>query len=75
MNLGVTEPLGEPIRQVCEKHGIEFNVENVIKDYDKGYTYRPNAKLLIFRNEDVSPHGFNLRQPYIIADEFIANKK
>ena len=75
MNLGITAPLAEPIRQVCEKHGIEFNVENVIKDYGKGNAYRPDAKLLIFGNEDVSPHDFNLRQPYIIADEFIANKK
>lgn len=75
MNLGISEPLAEPIREVCEKHGIEFNIENVIKDYDKGYAYRPNAKLLIFGNEDVSPNDFNLRQPYIIADEFIAYKK
>jgi hypothetical protein len=75
MNLGISEPLAEPIRAVCEKHGIEFNVENVIKDFDKGYTYRPNAKLLIFGNEDVSPNDFSLGQPYIIADEFIANRK
>lgn len=75
MNIGISEPLAEPIRAVCEKHGIEFNVENIIKDFDKGYTYRPNAKLLIFGNEDVSSNNFNLGQHYIIADEFIANRK
>ncbi|NRD24903.1 hypothetical protein HNV10_16735 [Winogradskyella litoriviva] len=75
MNFGIPEPLAEPIRIVCEKHGIEFNVENVIKGYDKGYANRPNAKLLIFGNEDVSPNDYNLGQPYIIADEFIANRK
>ncbi|XLS29034.1 hypothetical protein ACJD0Z_17775 [Flavobacteriaceae bacterium M23B6Z8] len=75
MNLEISEPLAEPIRIICHKHGIEFNVENVIKGFEKGYAYRPNAKLLIFGNEDVSPNNFNLGQPYIIADEFIANRK
>jgi len=75
MNLVISEPLAEPIRAVCEKHGIEFNVENLIKDFDKGYAYRPNAKLLIFGNEDVSRNDFSLGQPYIIADEFIASRK
>ncbi|WP_299673227.1 hypothetical protein [uncultured Tenacibaculum sp.] len=75
MNLRIPEPLAKPIREVCEKHEIGFKVENVIKDYKKGYAYRPNAKLLIFGNEDVSSNYFNLGQPYIIGDEFIANKK
>jgi len=75
MSFGIPEPLAEPIRKVCENHGIEFNVENVIKGHNKGYANRPNAKLLIFGNEDISPNDFNLRQPYIIAEEFIANRK
>jgi hypothetical protein len=73
-NLSIAKPLREPIERVCEKHGIEFIVENEIDGYNKGYANRPNAKLLIFGNEDVSPNDFNLGQPYIIADEFLANR-
>ncbi|ADV49008.1 hypothetical protein Celal_1707 [Cellulophaga algicola DSM 14237] len=74
-NIGIQEPLKEPIERICKKHGIEFKVENVQDGRDKGYANRPNAKLLIFGNEDVSPNDFSLGQPYIIADEFIANRK
>lgn len=75
MNLVISELLAEPIKTVCEKHRIEFNVKNVIKGFDKDYIYRPNAKLLIFGNEDISSNNFSLGQPYIIADEFIAKRK
>jgi len=74
-NLRIPEPVVEPVRQVCEKHRIEFNIESVIKDSDKGRKHWSNAKLLIFGNEVVSPNNFNLRQPYIIAEEFMASKK
>lgn len=74
-NLSIPKPLEEPIKRICEKHGIEFFVKNEIDGDKKGYANRPNAKLLIFGNEDVSPNDFNLGQPYIIADEFIANRK
>jgi len=74
-NIEIQEPLKEPIEKVCKKHGIEFKVKNVQDGFDKGYANRPNAKLLIFGNEDVSPNDFNLGQPYIIADEFMASRK
>lgn len=74
LNLSIAKPLKEPIQRVCEKHGIEFIVENEIDGFSKGYANRTNAKLLIFGNEDVSPNDFNLGQPYIIADEFFANR-
>ena len=65
----------EPIEKVFKKHGVDFKVKKEIDGYDKGYANRPNIKLLIFGNEDASPDNYNLGQPYIIADEFIANKK
>jgi hypothetical protein len=74
-NLSIPKPLKEPIKKVCEKHGIEFKVNKEADGYDKGYANRPNAKLLIFGNEDVSPNDFSLGQPYIIAEEFIASRK
>ena len=64
-----------PVEKVCKKHGIEFNIKKEVDGYDKGYLNRPDAKLLIFGNEDVSPNNFSLEQPYIIADEFIASLK
>jgi len=75
MNFSIQEPMKEIIEMVSQKHGIEFKVNKVIEGYNKGYSNRPNAKLLIFGNEKVCPNNFNLRQPYIIADEFIANRK
>ncbi len=74
-NIEIQEPLKEPIEKVCKKHGIVLKVENVRDGFDKGYANRPNAKLLIFGNDDVSPNDFSLGQPYIIADEFIASRK
>ena len=72
--MSAPKPLIEPIKKVCKKHGIELKVKKEIGGYDKGYANRPNVKLLLFGNEDVSPDNYNLGQPYIIADEFLANK-
>lgn len=74
LSLFLSEPLGESVRKVCNKHNIEFQIENVIEGKKKGFFNRPDVNLLLFGNEDVSPNDFNLKQPYIIADEFIATK-
>ncbi|WP_273273783.1 hypothetical protein [Maribacter polysiphoniae] len=74
-NLSILKPLKESVERVCGKHGVEFKVKKETDGYDKGYTNRPNAKLLIFGNEDVCPNDFSLGQPYIIADEFMASRK
>jgi hypothetical protein len=73
--MSIPSPLKGSIEKVCKKHGIEFKVKKEINRYQKGYTNRPNAKLLIFGNEEVCPNNYSLGQPYIIADEFIAKKK
>ena len=73
--LTIPEPMRQPIMNVCKDFGIEFRVNEVISGDNKGYTNRPDLKLLMFGNEDVSSYDFNLGQPYIIAENFIANKK
>ena len=66
--------LGNSILKVCEKHNMGFQIKSELVGEKKGYADKPNAKILIFGNEDVSPNDFNLRQPYIIAEEFIAQR-
>jgi len=73
--ISIPKPLSIAIQKTCEKHGIEFKIKREIEGDNKGYADRPNVKLLIFGNEDVSPNDFSLGQPYIIADEFVANRK
>ncbi|WP_024479292.1 hypothetical protein [Cellulophaga baltica] len=68
----IPKPLKESIEKVCKKHGIDFKLIKERDGRDKGYANRPNAKLLIFGNEDISPNDFSSGQPYIIAEEFIA---
>ncbi len=58
----------------CKKHEVSFNIEKVLEQYDRNFDYKPNVKLLIFGNDDVSPNSYNLNQPYIIADSFEATK-
>lgn len=66
--------LGNSILKVCEKHNMGFQIKSELVGEKKGYADKPNAKILIFGNEDVSPNDFNLRQPYIIAEEFTAER-
>ena len=70
--ISIPTSLKNIFEKICQKHKINFNVENIIKAINKGFEYRPEAKVLIFGNEDVSPNYFNLNQPYIIADSFEA---
>jgi hypothetical protein len=49
------------------KHNIGFKIGDMESE-----AYQPNVKLLIFGNEEICPNNFDLRQPYIIADNFTA---
>jgi hypothetical protein len=62
------------IAEVCKEHDLEFEVTNELIGEDKGYADKPKAKILIFGNEDVSGNDFSLKQPFIIAEEFIAER-
>ena len=73
-NISIPEPLADPIKGICNKHKIEFTINEVIECESKGYLNRPDAKLLLFGNEVISPHTFNLGQPYVLAEKFEATK-
>ena len=72
--ISIKEPFKGSVEKVCQKHGVDCVVTDVIEGARKGAFNRPDAKLLIFGNEDISPNDFNLGQPYIIADEFTAKR-
>ena len=72
--ISIPKSLENSIKQVCEKHKLNFIVSNEIIGDDKGYADKPKAKVLIFGNEDVSPNNFYLNQPFIIAEEFTAER-
>lgn len=70
----IPKSLGISIKEVCEKHKMNFQINNETFGEDKGYADKSKAKVLIFGNEDVSPNDFNLNQPFIIAEDFIAER-
>jgi hypothetical protein len=72
--ISIPKSVKDIFEKVCLKHKVELNIENIKKNHKKGFTNRPNAKLLIFGNEDVCPNDYNLFQPYIIAESFMATK-
>lgn len=70
----IPKSLGNSIMRVCKKNDMDFQIKNEIVGEKKGYEDKSKVKILIFGNEDVSPNDFNLSQPYIIAEEFIAER-
>ena len=72
--IAIPKSLEQSIKRICDKHELHFKVTNEIIGEDKGYSNKPKSRILIFGNEDVSPNDFNLHQPYVIAEEFIAEK-
>ncbi|WP_109097528.1 hypothetical protein [Aquimarina sp. AU58] len=70
-HIQIPENLSASIEQICQIHDIDFQIMK-IEEQDK-YKFN-NVKVLILGNEDISPYDFNLKQPYIIADDFFANK-
>jgi len=73
--ISIPKPLEAIVKEVCEKYNVDFIVKKETEGHKKGYLHRPNAKVLLFGNEDVSPNNYNLGQNYIIADYFVASKK
>lgn len=51
-----------------KKKNLTLEIKSEILNEEK------NMKILIFGNEVVSPDNFNLNQPYIIAENFNAEK-
>lgn len=70
----IPKSLEKPFRVICEKHKLNFQLNNEIIGDKKGYADKPKSKILMFGNEDVSPNDFNMNQPFIIAEEFTAER-
>lgn len=66
--------LEEGISKICTDQNLLFRIKNYYSGEDKGYADCPNAKVLMFGNEDVSPYTYNLGQSYIISEEFTAER-
>jgi len=62
------------INQFVEKFGLTIEITEIWKGTRKGYLNKPDAKILLFGNPDVCPNNFKSGQPYIIADDFLAEK-
>ncbi|UZR99733.1 hypothetical protein [Chondrinema litorale] len=57
----------ELVKNILEDYKVNFKVESLCSDQ-----IRPNAKLLIFGNNDVAALHHKGMQPFFIADEFEA---
>jgi len=61
------------IQEICIDQNLTFKITSYEVSEDTSYADKPNTKVLMFGNEDVSPY-FNLGQSYIIAGEFTAER-
>ncbi|PZR22413.1 MAG: hypothetical protein DI539_05580 [Flavobacterium psychrophilum] len=66
--------LAKSLETICEEQNLTFKIIERSSGEDKGYANKPNSKLLMFGNSDVSPYEYNLGQSYVIADEFTAER-
>jgi hypothetical protein len=68
----VPRSLANILELVAERFELKFEVITIETGVYKGYANKPNAKVIKFGNEDVSPNRFNLRQPHVTDEEFQA---
>lgn len=73
-NISIPKSLLPAIKEICGKYNLTFTVTNEVVGENKGYAHKPKSKILIFGNEDVSPNNFYLNQPYVIAENFTAER-
>lgn len=73
-NISIPKLIGKPIKEVCAKHNLKFKVIHEVTGEEKRYAHKQKSKILIFGNEDISPNDFYLKQPYVIAENFIAER-
>lgn len=66
--LNLPKILFNPFKKLCEDENLALEIKGEILNDVK------NMKILIFGNEVISPDNFNLNQPYIIAENFNAEK-
>lgn len=73
-NVNIPKSICKPFKEVCTKHNLAFKVTHEVTGEDKRYAHKQKSKILIFGNEDVSPNSFYLKQPYVIAEIFTAER-
>lgn len=71
-NLRIPENLKDCIIEICKNHKIVLEVKKTIEPQN---SIHKNLKVLIFGNDYISPDGFNINQPYIIAYDFFAKEE
>ena len=71
ISITIPENLKGSIEHICKTHQVSFEVKETEEQQD--YNLK-NVKILVFGNDYVSPDGFNMGQPYIIAHDFFAKK-
>lgn len=73
-NISIPKSICKPFKEVCTKHNLAFKVTHEVTGNDKLYAHKQKSKILIFGNEEVSPNYFYLKQPYVIAENFLAER-
>ena len=62
------------ISKILKKFNLKIDIRSIESGDQKGYSNRPELKVLIWGNTDVSPNTYNLGQPYVMANNFTAHK-
>ena len=65
----------ELIKPIFEEYQIQMNIIEIRTGEQKGWAYKPKAKVLLIRNPFVSSLKLTRGQAYIVADEFIIKRK
>lgn len=74
ISLSLNARMFDQLQPFAQDLGWRIDIITVAKEEAKGYLHRPQAKVLLFGNPDVSPNDHNLGQPLIIADSFTAQQ-
>ena len=68
--LPLSDTLLKSIQKICIAHNVDFKTGKRKFGKELGYRNKPNCKLLILGNTDVSPNNYNFKQHYVIAENF-----
>lgn len=68
--LPLSNSMAKIVQDICKTHNIDFKIKKKKIGADKGWNNLPNSQLLILGNEQIVSHNYNLKQSYIIAENF-----
>ncbi|KGO79931.1 hypothetical protein Q763_12055 [Flavobacterium beibuense F44-8] len=72
--ISIPAPLQKSLEIILNKQELSFKLTGQYSGEKKGYADKPETKILMFGNSDVSPYEYSLGQPYIIAEDFKAER-